>query len=54
MKGASIGNRRIVIERAHDIWCPAALAVEKLAVCARGFTAGSPLHWDVNNVIPEP
>jgi hypothetical protein len=53
MKGAGAGNGRIEIEWAHDIWHLAALAIEKLAVCARGFSAGSPFCWNVNEVIPE-
>ncbi len=53
MKGAGVGNSCIAIEWAHDIWHLAALAIEKLAICARGFPAGSPFYWNVNEVIPE-
>ena len=31
----------------------AGIAIEKLAVCARGLPAGSPFYWNVNEVIPE-
>jgi hypothetical protein len=52
VKSAGVGNRCVVIKWAYDVRHLAAFAIKKLADCAGGFPAWSPLDWNFDDEIP--